>query len=179
MSIREPQEFLDNVETELHKLSDSQRIVFGRLVCERYLPEYRSFSVQYGWGEPELLEEAVRFAESQRTERTGDRSQAEELLEKCVEATPDADDFDTVLVDYAQDAAIMVCHLIQYFLEWDVKSIASIASKARDLVDAKVQFEEKLNPSDPELEFRIASSPLMQAELASLDHLLTEASHSN
>ncbi len=171
MPIVEPQVFLNGLDQELAPLSRAQQLAFGALCCERHLPDYLRFSVNVSWGDPDVLKKAINLAWSVVAGEHGmTRNDLEALLASCVEATPDSDDFPLGVSDYAQDAAIMVCHLIQFIEDGKTSSVVQIASKARDLIDARVQIDRKLKPNDPELEVKIANDPEMVAEFSALGH---------
>ena len=166
MTITEPQRFLDDLEQQLVIFSPIQQLAFGAICSERHFPEYLRFSTEQHWGNPDVLKRAIDVAWAVAAgEGEFDREQAQVLLAQCVDATPDSDDFPNVMSDYAQDAAIMVCHLVQFLGERSPRSLVLLASRARDLIDAKIQFDNKLNPADPELEMKIATDQAMVSEI--------------
>src|SRR5580704_15881052 len=146
----EPQAFIDGLSQQLDVLSFQKQLAFGAICCERHQSDYLAFKTQEHFGNSEALRRGIDAAWARiLDEPISDEQPLTLMLAECVGATPDAGDFETVLVDYAQDAAIMVCHLIKFMETKDTQSIVSLASKARDLVDAKVQFTEQLDPADP------------------------------
>ncbi len=176
----EPQLFVSRLNEQLATLTPLQQLTFGALCCERHLPEYKRFSADQNWGDVHVLDQSIDLAWSFiRGDQTADPKALEGLLAQCIEATPDSDDFPSAVSDYAQDSAIMVCHLVQFIAEGKVSSIVHLASRARDLIDAKVQIEHKLEPSDPDLEVKIANAPEMVAEISSLKNDLKAVSTSN
>ena len=167
MPLVDPRAFLKSLEAELVNLSHSQQLAFGALCCERHLPDYLRFNVATNWGDANVLKKAIKLAwRIVASEQRIDRNDLSTLLTSCVEATPDSDDFPLTVSDYAQDSATMVCLLIRYIEDGKSSSIVQIAARARDLIDARVQIERQLRPSDPDLEVKIASDPQMIAELS-------------
>jgi uncharacterized protein YjaG (DUF416 family) len=89
----------------------------------------------------------------------------ERLRDAVATAAPDTEDFETVYVSSALDAAASAGLVLDYVLEGSTSSIVEIASLCRDTVDMIAQERENMDSSDPKLEERISSHPLMQAEL--------------
>jgi uncharacterized protein YjaG (DUF416 family) len=167
MTLVEPQRFLKDLEQQLPLLSPQQQMTFGTMCCERHFSEYLRFSAEQDWGDPNALRLAIDLAWTiVLDDKKVNQDELKTLLEQCIEATPDSDDFPTVVSDYAQDAAIMICHLVKFLEERNPGSVVQIASRARDLVDARIQLERKFNPADPELEMKIASDQAMVSEIA-------------
>jgi uncharacterized protein YjaG (DUF416 family) len=166
----EPQVFLNGLERQLLTLSHTQQLAFGTMCCDRHLADYLRFSADLKWGDPDALKRAINLAWATVADgQVTTRVDLDALLANCVDATPDSDDFPRGMSDYAQDAAIMVCHLIEFLKDGKIRSIVQIASKARDLIDARVQIKLQLKPIDPDLEVKIASDPEIVVELSALD----------
>jgi len=170
----EPEAYLNSLHQQLEVMPPEKQLAFGAFCCESHLPDYLGFSMEEHWGNPDLFREAIDISWAAIAGEHEEDAKLQALLAKCVDATPDADDFETVLVDFAQDAAIMICHLIKFMESKDPQSIVSAASRARDLVDAKIQFTHQLDPTDPALESKIANDPMMQTELSRQDAALQE-----
>jgi uncharacterized protein YjaG (DUF416 family) len=160
--------FLKQLEKSLQALPGYVQVAFAVACCDRHFENYVYFSRQQGWGNPEILREAINAAWLAFTKRDLAASNAIDLLlNECRKAVPDSEQFSTPLVGYAQDLAIMVVHCADFMRRNDPSLIVMIASPARDIVDAKVQDIEKLDPSDCDFERKISEYPLMQAELIS------------
>lgn len=180
MTLTEPQRFLNDLEQQLTVLSPKQQLTFGAICCERHFPEYLRFSIDQHWGDPNALRLAIDLVWKEVSDdKPTNLEELKALLERCIEATPDSDDFPRAVSDYAQDAAIMVCHLINFLEERNPSSVVQIASRARDLIDAKVQFERKFDPADPELEVKIANDQAMVSEIATQKSDLRKVSNVN
>ncbi len=147
-------------------LTAQQQIAFGALCCQRHLPEFIAFRAEQGWGDLDPFSRALDLAWLQVSVDRVEREDVENLLKQCEAETPDADDFPNVeSIGCAQDAAIMVCHLVEFLGTGDPSSVLDIASRARDLIDAKVQILREFNAFDPMIEHQIASDPLMVSEI--------------
>lgn len=103
-----------------------------------------------------------------------DQLRMKSMMAKCARAVPDSEDFSTPLTSDALSAGVMVLYLIEFMSAQEAKSVVQIASLARDIADARVQITEELNPSDSELEQKIADHPLMVAELTAMKSLLAK-----
>ena len=154
----------DQLKSRLKALTHLQRFAFLLSICERLSPNYRYFSAAEGWGDPELLREALDLAWS-FLQGVDVSARAEALGEKMEENTPDTDDFDSVFVSSALDAAVCTSNLLGLIRSDDVVSVVEGASLARDTVDMYVQELLALAPGDRYLEAKILDHPLMKREL--------------
>ena len=166
------QTFLDSLGKALEQLSPACQLAFAVACCERHFDDYSVFYREQHWGNPEILREAIDTAWAVIM-GTNPGQPATDLLARCMSAIPHSDQFSTPSADYAQNAAIMVAHVVEFMLKSDVKYVVMTASLARDLVDARVQIAEDMDASDPHLEQKIAEHPLMQAELECQKRWLT------
>jgi len=78
---------------------------------------------------------------------------------------PDTEDFDSVLVSSALDAALATCLLMRAFGDQQTDSIVEVVTLVRDSVDMYVKEMEDMDPADPDLEENILGHELMQKEL--------------
>ncbi len=156
--------FLDTLGNALEPLSPACQLAYGLACCERHFQQHVAFHQEEQWGNPAVLRQAI---DTGWELATGEQivPVAQELLAECMSSIPHSDQFSTPSADYAQNAAIMVAHVVEFMIRNDVKYIVMTATLARDLVDARVQITENLDPSDSRLEWKIADHPLMQAEL--------------
>jgi uncharacterized protein YjaG (DUF416 family) len=146
-------------------LAPQQRLAFGLSCSERLYPNYSVFSLTQKWGDPSTLRSALDLAWDSLLGRPRAQVDADGLKKKLEEAEPETEDFETVLVSSALDAAAGA-GLVLKLMETDDPDLAvEIASLARDTVDMYIQAIEHLVPSDPDLERTILAHPLMQAEL--------------
>jgi hypothetical protein len=146
-------------------LARQQRLAFGLSCSERLYPNYIVFAVEQGWGMPDTLRAALDLAWNALLDQPPSPEVVRRLSKVVEEAEPETEDFDTVLVSAALDAAA-TAGLVLKLLETDDPDITvEIASLARDTVDMYIQDMEHLDPSDPSLERKILVHRLMQAEL--------------
>ncbi len=167
--IKKSSTFLKSLESEVRKLSHSRRLAFAASCCERAYPNYVAFFQHTHWGGPATLRAALNkvwdFVEGS-IKALADIS---ELEQKCAAVTPDLDDFSTSEIDVqagaAQEAAFMVRLLLQFCRDNQVSYAVRITTFARDTIDMYIQVAENLDPSDPELDAKIAQNPLMRQEI--------------
>jgi len=152
------------LETELSAASDDGRVAFGLLCCERMIPNYVAFSEQSVWGDPAVLRKALDACWESLIDGSAEIDWTT-LKAQCDESAPDTEEFQTILVSSALDAAVATATLIDLLKTRDVEHAVSIASLARDTVDMYVQELEDMPPNAPDLEERIRLHGLMQNEL--------------
>jgi uncharacterized protein YjaG (DUF416 family) len=155
----------DGLRNLLLGLAPPQRLVFGLACSERLYPNYVVFAAEQGWGDPETLRAALDLAWDTILGQPPSPEVVRQLKERVEEAEPDTEDFGTILVSSALDAAA-AAGLVLKLLEADDPDLAiEIASLSRDTVDMYVQAREHLDPSDTALEKKILFHRLMQVEL--------------
>jgi uncharacterized protein YjaG (DUF416 family) len=159
------QQFLNGLEEQLMGLSFPNQLCFGASGCERAYPNYVLFSKTKLWGDPSALRSGLDEAWNIACGEGMSSSRISELEERCKAVTPSSDDFPGADVTAAQEAGFMLTLLLQSCRERLVTYGVRIATFARDTVDLHIQTEEDLDPSDPDLEEKIANHPLMRMEL--------------
>lgn len=152
------------LENQLSTLTDDGLVAFGLLICERMVPNYVVFSEQNAWGNPSILRSALNACWESMVEGQADINWTR-LRAQCDESAPDTEDFQTILVSSALDAAVAVATLIDLIRTPVAQHALLIASLSRDTVDMYVQELENMPPSDPDIEERIRMHVLMQNEL--------------
>ena len=153
------------IERALAPLSREAQVAFAISCCERLYPNYLAFKRETGWGEPDVLRKALDLAWS-FLEGVWPSPDSVALVRQQIQAAePETEDFNTILVSSALDAAACANLILQFVEEGGVGKIVEIASLCRDTVDMFVQDQDGLVPTDPKLEERILNHRLMQAEL--------------
>jgi uncharacterized protein len=156
-------------ETELRanaeQLSHRAKVVWALLCAERLFPNYQVFHEKHGWGRPDAIREALDWAWQWLTAKSPAKPPAAPLLAAVEAAEPDTEDFDSLYVSPALDAATAAGSLLRLAIEDRVEHLVAVASFSRDTVDMYVQELETMAASDPDLEERIRLHPLMQREL--------------
>lgn len=154
----------DVLKQKLIKLPFWKQLVFLLVVCQRLLPSFRAFSAETGFeGKSHLSVLLTKAWDSllsgvSRNDFSSEAALAESLA-------PDSEDFDSVLVSSALDAAIATSLLMKAFSCQQTDTIIEAVTLVRDSVDMYVQELEDMDPADPDLEGNILGHELMQREL--------------
>jgi uncharacterized protein YjaG (DUF416 family) len=150
---------------QLSSLQPSGLVMFALSCAERMLPNYRRFVREHGWGNETALRAALDLGWRWLEQAPADAEIAESIREVCEEQAPNTEDFATISVSSALDAANAAAIVAGLVVEPDVEKVIELASYARDSVDMFVQELEQMPPGAPDLEERIRLHPLMQREL--------------
>ncbi len=151
-------------------LPPKHRIAFAASCCERLLPNYHAFASTERWGEPTALRQALdevwRFAAGAIV--TEQRIDA--LVRACRSATPDLDDFSSLLASLALDAAAAVVSTLECCLDGASKRVAEVSELAIASVDTFLNAVNDPDPgvhgADKAFDEWLRNAPLMRAELA-------------
>lgn len=154
----------DELKQKLVKLPFWKQLVFLLIVCQRLIPSFRAFSAETGFqGQNQLtslLSKAWDLLSNgiSNTDLSSEAALAESIA-------PDTENFDSVLVSSALDAAVATCLLMRAFGDQQTDSIVEAVTLVRDSVDMYVQEMEDMDPAAPDLEENILGHELMQKEL--------------
>ncbi len=162
---------------QLARLDRAGRLAFALSIAERLYPNYLAFRREHSWGDPQALRKALDQGWEALRGRVVDDQVVEELKDEVVAAEPDTEDFDSLYVSPALDAAATAGLVLDLLADDDASHAVTIASLAGDTVDMYVQEIEQLEPGDPDLEAKILAHPLMQKELASQQQALAAAAN--
>lgn len=157
--------FLAELPQKLDRLPYQKQVAFAAACCERAFPNYLNFSVESRWGDPGALRAGIDVAWKVAVGETCEPAAILALESRCKSVTPSSDEFLGEDVTAAQEGAFMVTLLLQLCHSRDKNCAVRTATFARDTIDLYVQTALALDPSDPKLEEKIASHPLMAAEL--------------
>lgn len=153
----------------LKKLSDFEpraRVAFGLICAERLLPNYSKFSREHSWGDIRPLRRALDAAWTWLQDGKGEEAGWKSQIEECEQQAPDTNDFDSIFVSPALDAASVAIELLLMLSQPAAERALDIATFARDTVDMYVQEIESMEPNSSDLEEKIVEHELMQRELA-------------
>lgn len=154
----------------LGELPASHRAAFAASCCERLLPNYAAFSRMEGWGRPEVLREALDEVWAVLGGRPVREERVRSLARACAELAPDTEDFQSLFVSAAGDAAAAVSYTLECCVDGDAARAALVG---RLPVDTLYQYLVRVNDpltgvhgADEEFEEQMLNAPLMSAELA-------------
>lgn len=155
-----------------HKLQEhlsnwqpDQRVLFALSCAERMFPNYILFSKLIQWGDPGVLREGLDLVWGWLVDGAVSKQAAKKLQAACEDQAPDTEDFDTVHVSSALDAANAVAAVISMIFDPKTEAAVEIATYGRDTVDMYVQESEGMDSQNSRLEDEIWRHPLMQLEL--------------
>lgn len=149
----------------LSRLEKRGWVVFSLACTERMLPNYRRFAIDHNWGDVQPLIAALDSGWTWLERGQVDEVSLQDILGACQVQAPNTEDFDSVYVSPALDAACAAEGVVRLLLESDPRFVLEIATLAVDTVDMYVQELEGMTPESSDLEERIRLHPLMQAEL--------------
>ena len=150
---------------DLGQLDKRSRVAFGLSCAERMLPNYRAFVREQRWGDVTILRRALDRAWSW----LGGEPLTDDLVglrRACEAQAPDTEDYDSILVSSALDAANAAALVLDLIQTGDVERAVEVSTLARDTVDMYVQEIAGILPTAADLEERIRLHPLMQEEIA-------------
>jgi len=158
----------------LGALPPGHRTAFAASCCERLLPNYAAFSLAEGWGRPETLRGALDEVWSILGGRPAREEAIRSLVERCVEVAPDTEDFQSLFVSAAGDAAAAVAYTLESCLDGDAGKAAMVG---RLSIETLYQYLMRVNDPltgvhavDTDFEGQMLKAPLMLAELDKQDH---------
>ena len=129
------------------QLSYAERLALGISICKRLFPYYKEFVHASGFGNPDVLLDSIRFAES----GSRDTDELYEFLDSLEEIAPDTEDYEGA--EYALNACGAVNALLLQVAEPDeTEHFIEVALSYYDTIDAKIQDESEEGLTDEELE---------------------------
>jgi hypothetical protein len=149
----------------LARLPSKLRVVFAALCAERQLPNYIQFSERSGWGNPNILKEALESIWQDIQGQPLTRAQLETILERCEPFIPTGEEDTKEETAYAEDAATSIAYAIEARLTDDPQKAAWAARRAYSAVDHFIMSQIDSTRVTREDEQFILSHPLVQAEL--------------
>lgn len=160
----EPEFNEDELKQKLEKLPFWKQLVFLLIICQRLIPSFRAFAAETGFqGQMQLKSFLSKAWDLLSNGISSTDLSSEAALAESV--APDTEDFDSVLVSSALDAAVATCLLMRAFGNQQTETIVEAVALVRDSVDMYVQELEDMDPADPDLEESVLGHELMQKEL--------------
>jgi uncharacterized protein YjaG (DUF416 family) len=156
----------DELQTRLSSVEHRGLVLFGLYVAEELLPNYKVFSREQSFGDVDTLRNALNSAWDWLDGKLIDNEEIESLIYACESVTPDTEDFNSLYVSAALDAANSIANLLRLLLDSNSELAFEIGTFGRDTVDLYVQEIERMPVNSVDLEERIRLHPLMQREIA-------------
>lgn len=159
----------EELEGRLGELPAGHRTAFAASCCERLLPNYAAFSRVEGWGRPEVLREALDEVWAALRGGPSREERVRALARTCAGLAPDTEDFQSLFVSAAGDAAAAVSYTLECCLDGDAGRAAMVG---RLPVETLYQYLVRVNDpltgvhgADEAFEEQMLNAPLMSAEL--------------
>jgi uncharacterized protein YjaG (DUF416 family) len=153
------------IRRSLAALDQRSKVAFALSCAERLLPNYQAFVREQAWGNAATLRNALDAAWAWLLGE-GPSVDLAALKSACEGEAPDTEDFDSLLVSPALDAANAAALVLGLILTGDGEKAAEVGFLARDTVDMYVQEIARIPPNVADLENRVRLHPLMQVEIA-------------
>ena len=163
----------DSIRRKAAHLSDWQRVAFMAACCERMLPNYETFHLQTGFGNPGVLRRGLDAVWAW-IESDAPLEDATELISQVDLLAPSTEEFKSAYTSAALDAANSIAITLEAVGSASEDGVVEVASLARDTVDLFVQQRDDLDSSGADFENRINQSPLMQSELTAQRETMKE-----
>ena len=154
------------LQKQLAGLGKSGLVMFALSIAERMLPNYRRFVRESGWGDGSVLRTALDLGWSWLENGIIEIDDAQVLRDACLKQAPNPEDFTSLFVSAALDAANSAVIVVELLSDTNIEKVIEIASYGRDTVDMYVQELEGMPPNAPDLEERIRLHAMMQRELS-------------
>ncbi len=162
----------DMLESALLELERRHRVAYCAAMTNRMLPAYDAFQAATGWGDGEVLRDALAIAWAVAM---GQHVLAAEVLgaaEAASEVAPVPAHFDVDSVSAALDAASAAQETLACCTDGDVRHASTIATLAFDSVDMLLQVSGVVQ-SGSAMEQALRAHPLILRERDQQRHLLT------
>jgi uncharacterized protein YjaG (DUF416 family) len=153
---------------QLRGLPPGHRAAFAASCCERLLPNYAAFSRVEGWGHPEKLRAALDEVWAILGGQPAPEEHIRSLVETCVGLAPDTEDFQSLFVSAAGDAAAAVAYTLECCLDGDADRAAIVGRLSTEtLYQYLLRVNDPLtgvHMADADFEGQMLRAPLMLAE---------------
>jgi uncharacterized protein YjaG (DUF416 family) len=152
---------------QLKSLDFIRQRTFACLTCERLYPNYAYFSRAYGFGNPEVLREAIHHLYYNLFNNIIDEIKVASLSKKVEANTPEPADYDTILASSALDACTAIIESLGFFADKQTLRLEKISTMATDTVAMYIHDTCGLDPNtDMNFQQKINNNPLMLKEVA-------------
>jgi uncharacterized protein YjaG (DUF416 family) len=148
-------DFIRQLQKQTSTLSYEKGLSMAIQLCRKLLPDYQVFSSTHDWGDPRVLEEALRCCEAAQASVV-EKETIDPLFERLYAVTPDTEDFGDHYGSFGLNAAAALLHALQYVKGQDPKDIYAIGTLYTDTIDLS------LHEMDIEEEDEIENHPIMQ-----------------
>lgn len=159
----------DKLTEQLSTLPVRHRLAFAASCCERLIPNHYAFSRMEEWGNSSQLRQALDEVWEFLKGNELSEMLIGELMQRCEAQAPETEDFSSLFVSAAGDAAAAVVYTLECCLDGDANRAALVGRLAVDTI-----YQYLLRVNDPQVgihgadysfEEQMLNAPLMVAEL--------------
>ncbi|WP_158973538.1 DUF416 family protein [Cellulophaga sp. L1A9] len=134
-------------------LSSEHRLDFAIKICEKLLPDYKTFYNECKWGDLDLLTDGLILCKQNANGLDSDVKTVERLISRIEEITPDMEDFEEVSGSLALNSANAMSETLNFILDNKTERITDIGSFSYDSAFFKAgEFNTKLSDAEVENE---------------------------
>lgn len=162
----EPRFDKSNLSINLKMLTKSQAFYFGLSCCQRYIYSCKVLQQITDWTGYNTLLATLDFLWDRGM--ATDPTVIKQYISKCEMIMPDADDYNTDFVAFAQYSICAIGNMCDYLLTGDTEDIASSAENIICLLDLYIQILLDSDLEGDDLENGIDNHALMQQELSQM-----------
>lgn len=155
----------DKLLEQLAKFDQKSLVVFALSCAERMLPNFQRFSKEHCCGNIQPLRQALNLAWKWLEIGHVDNSEAMETILACEVQAPNTEDYSSLYVSPALDAAIAASNVVRLLILPNAERAVEIAMFACDTIDMYVQVINDMTSNTPDIEEKIRLHPMMQREL--------------
>lgn len=162
----------------IEQLPAMKRVAFAAACCEHLTPNYSAFCLMERWGNPAILDDALSFTWKSLTAQEIDLEELARLMSKCEHASPDTDDFGSLFVGSATDAAGAVYYALNSLQDRTAESAVTVGWSAIRTIESylfRVNVAE-LSPhaADVLLHRWLYQAPLLKLELRFQEEIISK-----
>ena len=132
-----------NLEKNISQLSHSSKLEFVIDICQRLLPDYKSFVIKHNWGDYQLLSDSLDYCVRYSNLEKIDKENTNKLIKRIDLLMPDTEDFGDIEASFALNASAAVLETLEFITDKSDQHILNIASYMYDTIDFQVQNKYK------------------------------------
>jgi uncharacterized protein YjaG (DUF416 family) len=166
-------EMKDRFEKPLLELPFSHLLTFIYFVAKRMIPNYVAFSKTEQWGDSKIVNEAANLLRTIILEKRSIKPQELEILEKLNSATPDMENFGSLLSTSALDTCIILYETISALQSNNIEAIVSLATLPFNAVQMYVEELNELDYNKKNYDVVVFSHPLIEKEIEFQEKIYT------
>jgi len=118
----------------LQKLDSNKQITFAYLTCERLFPNYVYFSINYNYGNPDVLRRSIEYIGTNLFQDLTCKNEIQTFIKKVEKNTPEPGEFNTVLASSALDSCTAIMETLDFLIDKEFKRIIDVSTFAIETI---------------------------------------------